>query len=117
MPEIKVKIPDGDYCNGCPFLADETKPIIDIMGNLKGTEKHYVCLRHRSFPLEEEEVPITPCGLFLGTKIKKHPFCKMGEEASQVFLLILLTTLLMPKEGEGNAETKGLPDGSDTKNA
>lgn len=114
MPEVKVNIPDGNYCNGCLFLTKEVRPIEDIMGNLKGTEEHYICLRHRSFSLEEEEVSITPCGLFLETKIKKHPFCKMGEEASQAFLLLLITALLMPKEGKDNAETKGLPDGSDT---
>lgn len=114
MPEVKVNIPDGNYCNRCLFLAKEVRPIENIMGNLKGTEEHYVCLRHRSFSLEEEEVPITPCGFFLGTKIKKHPFCKMGEEASQAFLLLLITALLMPKEGKDNAETKGLSDGSDT---
>ena len=71
MPEIKVKIPDGDYCNGCPFLADETKPIIDIMGNLKGIEEHHICLRNNHSILEEEMTPITPCGLFQDTKIKK----------------------------------------------
>lgn len=113
MPEIKVNIPDGNYCDGCPFLTKEVRPIEDIMGNLKGTEEHYVCLRHRSFfLLEAEEVPITPCGLFLETKIKKHPFCKMGEEASTAFLLLLLKILLMPKEGEDSAQTKRLSDGS-----
>ena len=49
MPEIKVNIPDGNYCDECPFLTKEVKPIMDIMGNLKGTEEHYVCLRYRSF--------------------------------------------------------------------
>lgn len=114
MPEVKVNIPDGNYCDECPFLTKEVKPIMDIMGNLKGTEEHYVCLRHRSFSLEEEEVSITPCGLFLETKIKKHPFCKMGEEAYQTFLLLTLSILLMPKEGGDDVKTKGLPDGSDT---
>lgn len=113
MPEIKVSIPEGDYCDGCPFLTKEVKPIEDIMGNLKGTEEHYVCLRHRS-SLKEEEVPITPCGFVLGTKFKKHPFCKMGEEAYKTFLLLTLTILLMPKEGEDDVKTKRLPDGSDT---
>lgn len=115
MPEIKIKIPDGDYCNGCPFLANETKPIIDIMGNLKGIEEHHVCLKKNNHSiLEEEMVPITPCGLFQDTKIKKDPFCRMGEEASKAFLILLLTTLLLPKEGEDDAQIKRLSDGSDS---
>ena len=114
MPEIKVKIPDGDYCNGCPFLADETKPIIDIMGNLKGIEEHHICLRNNHSILEEEMTPITPCGLVCDTKIKKDPFCKMGEEVYKTFLLLTLTSLLMSKEGEDDVKTKRLPDGSDT---
>lgn len=103
MPEIKVKIPDGDYCNGCPFLVKEVRPIEDIMGNLKGTEERHVCLRNNRSILEEEMTPITPCGLFQDTKIKKDPFCRMGEEASKAFLLLLLAFLLMPKEGEDSA--------------
>lgn len=114
MPEINVKIPDGDYCNGCPFLADEIKPIIDIMGNLKGMEEHHICLRNNRSILEEEMTPITPCGLVCDTKIKKDPFCKMGEGASKVFLLLLLTILSMPKEGEDNPQAKRLPDGSNS---
>lgn len=117
MPEIKVKIPDGDYCNGCPFLANEVKPIIDIMGNLKGIEEHHVCLRNNHSVLEEEMAPITPCGLFQDTKIKKDPFCKMGEGASKAFLLLLITALLMPKEGKDNAQTKRLPDRSNSQDA
>lgn len=114
MPEIKVNIPEGDYCDGCPFLTKEVKPIMDIMGNLKGTEEHYVCSRHRYTTLVEVMVPITPCGLILGTKIKKHPFCKMGEEAYKTFLLLTLTSLLMSKEGEDDVKIKRLPDGSNT---
>lgn len=114
MPEIKVKIPDGDYCNGCPFLINEVKPIIDIMGNLKGIEEHHVCLKHNHYILEEEMAPITPCGLVCDTKIKKHPFCIMGEEVYKTFLLLTLTSLLMSKEGEDDVKNKRLPDGSDT---
>lgn len=114
MPEIKVKIPDGDYCNGCPFLINEVKPIIDIMGNLKGIEEHHICLKNNRSVLEEEMAPITPFGLVCDTKIKKNPFCIMGEEASKAFLILLLATLLLSKEGEDDAQIKRLSDGSDS---
>lgn len=87
------------------------------MENLKGIEEHHICLRNNRSILEEEMTPITPCGLFQDTKIKKYPFCKMGEGASKAFSLLLLAILLMPKEGEDSAQTKRLPDGSNTKNA
>lgn len=122
MPEIKVNIPEGDYCDGCPFLTKEVKPIVDIMGNLKKTEENYICLRHRSIlPLETEEAPVTPCGVFWDIKIKKSALCKMecsiGEEAANAFYCLVIAALLMSKEGEDDAEIKGLPDGSNSQNA
>lgn len=73
MPEITVKIPDGDYCEGCPFMNEYTHNLIDIMGNETGhTMSGVKCNRFN------EELEVENEGCF--TRIKKCDCCKMTDE-------------------------------------
>lgn len=73
MKEITVKIPDGDYYGGCPFMNEYTHNLIDIMGNETGNTRAGVrCNRFNN------ELSVENDGCFI--RIRKCDFCKMTDE-------------------------------------
>lgn len=73
MPEITVKIPDGDYCEDCKFMEHYDYPLVDMMGNETGNRRSgYKCRQYNS------DLAVEDFGCY--QKIKKCFWCTMSEE-------------------------------------
>lgn len=73
MPEITVKIPDGDYCADCNFMEHYDYPLVDIMGNETGNRRSgYKCRYYKS------ELQVEDFGCY--QKIKKCFWCTLSDE-------------------------------------
>lgn len=106
MAEISIRIPDGEYCSGCPFLIRDIHETYDIFGNEKGPiDEGWKCSRF-NIHLKTEEVSLTPCNVFFEEKAKKIGLCKMKDSDRNAFMLIYIATLLlMDKEGENDCHS------------
>lgn len=95
MPEIKIKIPDGDNCGGCPFMNEYTHKLIDIMGNETGNTMSGVkCNRFNCELILEHD------GCFI--RIKKCDYCKMTDEERMQRAATYLLLFKMLEKDENN---------------
>lgn len=75
--EIKIKIPDGEYCENCPFVHEYTHNLVDIMGNETGhTKSGTICSRFNT----ELETHIDGCFF----KVKKCDWCQMTDKEREM---------------------------------
>lgn len=78
MPEITVKIPDGDYCEDCKFMEHYDYPLVNIMGDETGARRSGYRCRQYNYNLEVEDF-----GCY--KKIKKCFWCNSTEEEKNSF--------------------------------
>lgn len=75
MPEIKITIPDGVYCYGCPMMEHYNTPLVNMFGDPTGNFRSgYRCNRFRC----DLEVEHADCGWY--ERSKKCCWCTMTEE-------------------------------------
>lgn len=73
MPEITVKIPDGDYCEDCKFMEHYDYPLVNIMGDETGNRRAgYKCRYYNS------DLAVEDFGCY--QKIKKCFWCNISDE-------------------------------------
>lgn len=59
MPEITIRIPDGDYCTECPMMEYYNIPLVNMFGDPTGNFREgYRCNRFRC----DLEVERAECG-------------------------------------------------------
>lgn len=78
MPEITVKIPDGNYCGDCKFMEHYDYPLVDMFGNETGNRRAGYKCRYYNSDLEVEDF-----GCY--QKIKKCFWCNSTEEERNAF--------------------------------
>lgn len=88
MKEIKVQIPNGDYCDNCKFLNYYTNRLTDIFGNYTGNiDEGYEC-KYYNIKLQTE-----PSKCCCSQNIKKCFMCKIGENEAMLIYALLLKSL------------------------
>lgn len=92
--EIKIKIPDGEYCENCPFVHEYTHNLVDIMGNETGhTKSGTICSRFNT----ELQTQIDGCFL----KVKKCYMCGItDQEMMQNAVIWFLLCKMFDKDKE-----------------
>lgn len=98
MPEITVKIPDGDYCEGCQFLNHYTHRLVNMFGDPTGNFREGYECKHYKCDLEVERAD---CGCY--ENVKKCGLCTMTEEQRIAYGLILFTILGKMNKEDSNA--------------
>lgn len=90
MKEIKVQIPDGDYCNGCKFLNYYNNQLIDMFDNFTGNfNSGYECKYYNATLKVDSDIS---CG---EEKVKKCFMCQIPKEQSEQLALFLLMSLVI----------------------
>lgn len=99
--EISIKIPDGDYCNGCKFLNYYHHPLINIMGDPTGNFREgYECKNY------ECDLSVEKTDCCCEEKVKKCYWCSLTEEQRQAIATLGVMLLLgypdnpMTKDGK-----------------
>lgn len=85
--EITVKIPDGDYCNGCKFLNYYTHRLVDMMGNETGNVREGYECKYYNCHLEIDEENPKRCGCISSDNVKKYFLCNMTEQERNKYAL------------------------------
>lgn len=100
--EVKINIPDGDYCENCRFVNYYFRPLVNIMGDKTGFyDSGCECFLYKT------KLEVENHGCF--NKIKKCMFCKLSEKESLGLFYLLLCALTKSDE-EKDKESKGLND-------
>lgn len=94
-----MKIPDGDYCDGCKFLEHYDHPLVDMMGNETGNRRSgYRCR------LNNDELEVEDHCCF--QKVKKSFWCKATDGERAAFGALWLALLLIWPDGN-NEQNRG----------
>lgn len=111
MPEITIRIPDGDYCTECPMMEHYNIPLVNMFGDPTGNFREgYRCNRFRC----DLEVERAECGWY--ERPKKIFWCTMSEEQRTLAGLMALVTLKLmdaPKDEQKQTETDGGKENAD----
>lgn len=91
--EVKIKIPDGDYCENCRFVNYYFRPLVNIMGNETGNyDSGCECFLYKT------KLEVENHGCF--NKIKKCMFCKLSEKEKESLGLLYLLLCASIKSDE-----------------
>lgn len=95
MKEIIVKIPDGDFCEGCEFLNWYTHNLVNIFGDPTGNVKEGYECKHYKIDLEIDK---TCCC----ERPKKCWACTATDEEKTIGAMLLLVGMKLMEEGNQN---------------